>query len=544
MKAKALRHPIFAVSIVAALVLTMVAALPAQRGAVTEAQGTSVADRKLMGLHVGTVLNTMPVSERGWIRNHRVEVGWGDIEKSQGVYSWSRLDALVNLVLSTGSETIMFLVGGPTPTWAQDPSYGEFARSAPPRNLNEWYLFCSAVAERYGSLVDFYEIWNEPGWDRDGQAYDYFKVFHFGGQVETDYLPLLQLAYAGIKEKDPSGLVMCGALMYSLEDNPNVGAENYALLFDDLNRPGQDVSVKVAADKPIVAERPMYFNYNGAWAGGHDSMGATAAQDGVALRRGLHPARLQHLSLPAEPGRDRRRRDHRLLLRDGNNVQKTLTVPAQSRFTIPVHDAGLGIGIWDSRRGDVSIKVTSNQPIVAERPMYFNYAGAWAGGHDAMGATAAQAEWLFAEGCTRPGFNTWLCLQNPGAADAAVTIDYYCGDGSNVQRTLTVPARRRSTVPVHDAALGIGAWDSARGDVSIKVTSSQPIVAERPMYFNYAGAWAGGHDAMGATAAQARSGSSPKAAPGPASTPISACRTRARPTPPSTSTTTAGTAST
>ncbi|MEW6553630.1 MAG: DUF5719 family protein [Actinomycetota bacterium] len=503
MKAKARKHPILAISIVAALVLAMVAALAVQRGAVSEASGNPVMDRELLGLHVGKVLETMPVSERGWIRNHRVEVSWSDVETSRGVYKWTRLDELVNLVLSAGSESIMFLVGGPTPDWAQDPSYGEFARSAPPRDLNDWYLFCSAVAERYGSLVDFYEIWNEPGWDRDGQAYQYFRVFHFGGQVETDYLPLLQLAYAGIKEKDPTGVVMCGALMYSLEDDPDVGAENYALLFDDLNRPGQDVSVRVAADRPIVAERPMYFNYNGAWAGGHDSMGATTAQAEWLFAEGCtRPGFNTYLCLQ-NPGAAAAAVTVYYYCGDGTNEQRTLTVPAQSRFTIPVHDAGLGIGVWDSARGDVSIKVVSSQPIVAERPMYFNYAGAWAGGHDAMGATAAQAEWLFAEGCTRPGFNTWLCLQNPGAADAAVTIDYYCGDGTNERRTLTVPARRRSTVPVHDAVLGIGAWDSARGDVSIKVTSSQPIVAERPMYFNYAGAWAGGHDAMGATAAQA-----------------------------------------
>jgi hypothetical protein len=29
----------------------------------------------------------------------------------------------------------------------------------------------------------------------------------------------------------------------------------------------------VASDQPIIAERPMYFNYNGAWTGGHDVVG-------------------------------------------------------------------------------------------------------------------------------------------------------------------------------------------------------------------------------------------------------------------------------
>jgi hypothetical protein len=120
-----------------------------------------------------------------------------------------------------------------------------------------------------------------------------------------------------------------------------------------------------------------------------------------------------------------------------------------------------------------------------------------------MGATSPQATWYFAEGCTRPGFNTWLCLQNPGDAAAVVTLDYFCGDGANVRKELMVGPRSRFTVPVHQDFLGIGTHNSTHGDVSIKVSSNQPIVAERPMYFNYNGAWAGGHDAMGATSPQA-----------------------------------------
>ncbi len=37
--------------------------------------------------------------------------------------------------------------------------------------------------------------------------------------------------------------------------------------------PEHDVSARVAADRLIVAERPMYFLYQGKWAGGHDVLG-------------------------------------------------------------------------------------------------------------------------------------------------------------------------------------------------------------------------------------------------------------------------------
>ncbi len=69
-------------------------------------------------------------------------------------------------------------------------------------------------------------------------------------------------------------------------------------------------------------------------------------------------------------------------------------VPARSRATVDVNmDVGAG--------EDVSCRVTAGQPIVAERPMYFDYHGKWAGGHVAMGTAGPGTEWHFAEGCTR-----------------------------------------------------------------------------------------------------------------------------------------------
>jgi hypothetical protein len=40
----------------------------------------------------------------------------------------------------------------------------------------------------------------------------------------------------------------------------------------------QDISAKVSSDQPIIVERPMYFNFNGVWNGGHDVMGFTPSQ--------------------------------------------------------------------------------------------------------------------------------------------------------------------------------------------------------------------------------------------------------------------------
>src|SRR5674536_393816 len=39
--------------------------------------------------------------------------------------------------------------------------------------------------------------------------------------------------------------------------------------------PGRDVATFIHSTLPVVAERPMYFIYQGKWDGGDDSLGAT-----------------------------------------------------------------------------------------------------------------------------------------------------------------------------------------------------------------------------------------------------------------------------
>jgi hypothetical protein len=106
-----------------------------------------------------------------------------------------------------------------------------------------------------------------------------------------------------------------------------------------------------------------------------------------------------------------------------------------------------------------------------------------------LGANRAATTWFFAEGCTGAGFEEWLCLQNPGNDTANVTITYYPQSGSPITKTQIIAPNSRLTVSVNDDA-GPGL------EISAKVTSDKPIVAERPMYFNYNG-WTGGHDVGG-----------------------------------------------
>jgi len=108
-------------------------------------------------------------------------------------------------------------------------------------------------------------------------------------------------------------------------------------------------------------------------------------------------------------------------------------VGANTRETIDVNEA-VGSG------KEVSIRLESTQPIVAERPIYFNFLGR-NGGHDATGATGTSTLWYFAEGFTGDGFQEYLTLQNPGGTSANVTIEYQYRNGGGMTHIVSVNAR-------------------------------------------------------------------------------------------------------
>lgn len=269
---------------------------------------------------------------------------------------------------------------------------------------------------------------------------------------------------------------------------------------------GSDVSIKVDASEPVVAERPMYFNYKGAWSGGHDVLGATAPASEWYFAEGTTRDGFDTYLCLQNPGDDEASVDIEYFLGDGTTQQrKDVKIAPRSRFTVATHGDGLGIGRHSDARGDFSLRVTAatRTPIIAERASYFSYKPYLNGGHDVLGAREAREEWFFAEGCTRPGFDTYVCIANPGAEGAEVDVTYFCGDGQVVEhRGISVPARSRFTIAAHEDGLGVGRHDGPRGDFSTKVRSTNevPVVAERASYFFYRPFWSGGHDVVGAAA--------------------------------------------
>jgi uncharacterized protein YkwD len=243
-------------------------------------------------------------------------------------------------------------------------------------------------------------------------------------------------------------------------------------------------STDVESDIPVLAERAMYFRYQGR-TGGHDSIGAIQPSNNWFFAEGYTGDSFDTWILLQNPSDSDALVTLSFMRSDGGVITRQVNIPSRRRNSVHVDEVP---GLESS---DVSTQVASNVPVVAERAMYFNYGGK-DGGHDSIGASAPSNSWFFAEGYTGDTFDTWVLLQNPNEGTATVTLSFMKPDGSVVSQQVSVQGRRRQSVHV-DTVPGLEATD-----VSTRVDSDLPIIAERSMYFSYQGR-KGGHATMGAS---------------------------------------------
>ena len=91
-----------------------------------------------------------------------------------------------------------------------------------------------------------------------------------------------------------------------------------------------------------------------------------------------------------------------------------------------------------------------------------------------------------AEGCSAGGFETWVLVMNPNDEPAEVSLTYMTDDGLKAGPTKTLDPHSRCSWNVADHVISY--------DVSTRVESDMPVVAERAVYWNDR---TGGHDSIG-----------------------------------------------
>lgn len=247
-----------------------------------------------------------------------------------------------------------------------------------------------------------------------------------------------------------------------------------------------EVSAKIDSDRPIVAERAMYFAYGPArWTGGHATHGSPSPSTDWFLAEGFTAPNFDTYVLIQNPLTRTVDATVTLMKPGGATTNSVLNVPAQSRRTLNVKS------VPGFESSEVSFRVHATGPVVVERSMYFDYGGR-TGGHDAMGVQALAKDWFLAEGYTAEAFDTYVLVANPNDTPATVTYTFLRPAGGPITTSRVVPPHSRGTIRVDDES-GLSA-----SEVSTKVSADIPIAVERAMYFSYRGL-TGGHDAEGVT---------------------------------------------
>ncbi len=271
---------------------------------------------------------------------------------------------------------------------------------------------------------------------------------------------------------------------------------NDDLRIQPTQKPGATVSTIVSVDinatpacKGIVAERPMYFTFHNVKSGS-DVLGATSlTQNAYFADVETQNGAISFLTILNPPGGSAAKVAANYYsggkLVDTQNV----SVAAGTRFTITPGEAHVTLP------QHVVVVVTSDQPIVVERPSYFSNiaegnAGVVSSASSVVGASSLAKDLLFAEGYTGGKFQENLLLANVNAPTTSATIKLEYNKGHTQTINVSIPGFDQTIIDVNKLAdHAMGTCDTnpciTSAEVSAEITTANGIVAERQMFFGY-----------------------------------------------------------
>jgi uncharacterized repeat protein (TIGR01451 family) len=179
----------------------------------------------------------------------------------------------------------------------------------------------------------------------------------------------------------------------------------------------------------------------------------------------------------------------RFFTTSGEVVTQLLNVGPLSHQSVRLGD----IPGLESTLFSASITSDSGVPLAVERTMIWDGTSRY-GGHTETAVARPARRWYFGEGAAGY-FTTFLLLENPGDTPADVTVTFLRELGGPIMKTLTVGAHRRHTVEASAIP------ELVADNFGIVVDATQPVVAERSMYFGTIATrlWSGGHSSAGVT---------------------------------------------
>lgn len=268
--------------------------------------------------------------------------------------------------------------------------------------------------------------------------------------VEVGYLPAGAPSFSAIHNVDPFS-------RYTVSVNHDAGSD-------------MDLGIALVAESPVFAERSMYFDYNSRARGGSVESGFRKPEREHVLAEGCTREGFDTWICIANPSSETTDLIMTYLICGEEPVISEYSVMPNSRLTLSANNE---VG----KDRDLGFHIVSNSPVAVERSMYFDYSGTTGGGSCESGILPSASAYL-AEGCTRRGFDTWLCLANPNAEEARVTIRYMTSSSEQLSKDYLLKERSRLSLLVN-IEIGEGY------DVGMKIESNVPVAVERSVYFSY-----------------------------------------------------------
>ncbi len=126
----------------------------------------------------------------------RVSVNWSTVEDSCGNFHWEYLDSTLTGLERIDIEPYVCLNGG------HENYTNEFPPTRSESGMKSWIHFVKQISQRYASLVNYWEIWNEPN----------YPSFWKPKPEAEKYVKLVTETRSTIKEYDSSATIIGGSL--------------------------------------------------------------------------------------------------------------------------------------------------------------------------------------------------------------------------------------------------------------------------------------------------------------------------------------------
>jgi lysophospholipase L1-like esterase len=269
-----------------------------------------------------------------------------------------------------------------------------------------------------------------------------------------------------------------------------------------MSEPFSTVVRQTSAGQDLVVERAMYWN---GFEGGHGAAAVTAPGTTWLFAEGVCGGdaafSFQTYLLLANPGAASATATITFFRDAGGPVSKTVTVAPGRRLTLQLNTLGFGAGnVAELANASFSIRVASDQPILAERAVYWSSSGiTFVEGNDSAGVTAEATKWAFAEGIEGvvqpggPSHDTYFLVSNANPQVLNIKATFVREDGRGIVVNRIVPPQSRATILTG----GIPELQHQRFAAFLESVDAPalPFVAERATYWGPG--YLGGHGAAG-----------------------------------------------